>query len=157
MCASVFLRSKQASLQICKSIKQTEHAWKILGWHSPNQLTPPWRQGEEGCSWALYSRKSHIMTQLSLPQRCQPICGLVAVWIRTVAPPPTDSHTLRLKMCLLDVRYVWLSRLELWSLFHVSSNIKIQAQLRKKRIILYVQNSAEDYVFINADWKNEYF
>lgn len=51
-----------------------------------SQLPPQDRQRKDA-QGPFCSRKSHIMIQPSLPPRRQPICGLVAVWIRTVATP----------------------------------------------------------------------
>ena len=112
--ASVFLRSMQA--YHCRFLKAWNKRYICVKRHfllTFFKSTPTSGQAEKGCSWHFGSEKNHVMIQLSLPRRCKPICGLVAVWIRTVA---TATPTLWDWKCVF-----WISsqcdlklRLERW-------------------------------------------
>lgn len=88
-----------------------EYVWNaISGWHSPNQPTPPSGQAEEGCPGPfLQQEESHYDSAFT------PSEASANLWAGGgVNQDCCNSHTLRLKMCLLDFKWVWLSRLELW-------------------------------------------
>lgn len=90
----------QIATQICKSgvcahICMCACGWNaIFGWHFANQPLPASGQAKKNCLWPFCSRKSHAMIQPSLLLRCQPICGMVTVWIRAIA-------------ALTPTRWVW--------------------------------------------------
>lgn len=96
----LFLSLTQIATQISKSgvcahVCMCACGWiAISGWHFANQPPPASGQAEKNCLWPFCSRKSHAMIQPSLLLRCQPICGMVTVWIRAIA-------------ALTPTRWVW--------------------------------------------------